>query len=184
LKLSFKEGEIKMKKLLVLLMVLGLVSSAQAALSLSLDGNPAPDAITISVSTTVLIDVHSDTQEFWDGLLMIVDDGATPGDTSLYGEWVPPMVASGIGNTGQYSEVTPEIWEMHVSSSIAPYPGDVVAGQQFTIGFHCKAIGDLTIYLTDYDMVTIDTIAVHQVIPEPMTIGLLGLGGLFLRRRR
>jgi len=170
-----------MKKLLVLLMVLGLATSAQAALSLSLDGEAAPAEITIATSTTVVIDVQSSDVEPWDGLLAIVDVGSAIEDMSpsLYGEWVPPMTASGIGELGSYSVITPEIWELHVGS----VQGAVVAGTQFAIAFHCMGIGDTTVVLTDFDLNTIQTMIIHQ-IPEPMTLALLGLGGLFLRRRK
>ena len=64
--------------------------------------------------------------------------------------------------------------------------------------FHCESPTDVTISLVvgtgglDYDEgggytdvaegTILDTVVVHQ--PEPMTIALLGLGGLFLRRRK
>ena len=49
---------------------------------------------------------------------------------------------------------------------------------------------DITI--TGYDVYSVDTgwnplsaaVAGHTLVPEPMTIALLGLGGLFLRRRK
>jgi hypothetical protein len=40
------------------------------------------------------------------------------------------------------------------------------------------------IMLLDENGAMIDTILIHQIIPEPMTIALLGLGGLLLRRRK
>jgi hypothetical protein len=170
-----------MKKLLVLLMVLGLVPSAQAALSLSLDGNPAPAAITIAVSTTVLIDVHSDNQDNWNGFLGIWDLDKEFGADSTYGEWVGGITATGIGNVGKCPPLTDYYWELWVGST--NIPTDVVAGQQFAVVFRCKGVGDTSVLLTDADTVPIQTLIIHQ-IPEPMTIGLLGLGGLFLRRRR
>jgi len=48
--------------------------------------------------------------------------------------------------------------------------------------FHCTAVGDAQILLFDADGAQIDSFIIHQV-PEPVTIALLGLGGLFLRRR-
>jgi len=50
------------------------------------------------------------------------------------------------------------------------------------ISFHCNGIGDVKIAITDDDGNVLDTQVIHQV-PEPITIALLGLGGLFLRRR-
>lgn len=57
-------------------------------------------------------------------------------------------------------------------------------GKWFEVDFHCTLEGDVYIYLTDGTGYVIeDAILVHQV-PEPMAIMLLGLGGLFLRRRK
>jgi hypothetical protein len=63
--------------------------------------------------------------------------------------------------------------------------GEVPGGKEFDLMYHCSGRGDVTIYLWDLlDVETPqDTIIVHQV-PEPMTITLLGLGGLLLRRRK
>jgi len=52
-------------------------------------------------------------------------------------------------------------------------------------GFECIGLGDVVIYLYANDLQTVlDTLTISQVVPEPMTIALLGLGGLFLLRRR
>jgi hypothetical protein len=56
--------------------------------------------------------------------------------------------------------------------------------------FHCESENGATIvnlYGTQDGGVTwrtLDSVIVHQPIPEPMTIVLLGLGGLFLRCRK
>ena len=64
--------------------------------------------------------------------------------------------------------------------------GQVVDG----IVFHCEAEGPVTVVLGNivddgtgtYIMQVFDSKVINQ-IPEPMTMALLGLGGLFLRRR-
>ena len=67
-----------------------------------------------------------------------------------------------------------------LSDPITTPDGVVVDG----IIFKCLEEGDVVLTLTNVDFDTIfDTVTIHQV-PEPMTLGLLGLGGLFLRRRR
>jgi hypothetical protein len=49
-----------MKKLLVLVLVLGMASFANATVSLYLNGSPAAAAITIGINETITIQVYSD----------------------------------------------------------------------------------------------------------------------------
>jgi hypothetical protein len=51
------------------------------------------------------------------------------------------------------------------------------------VGFHCEGPGDCTFYLVDNNGEVLDSQVIHQ-IPEPMTIALLGMGGLAMFRRR
>jgi hypothetical protein len=67
-----------------------------------------------------------------------------------------------------------------------------IGGQQWEDGTHYSydvAVPAGAYYLTPViatwsDWATVDNIQLSQVIPEPMTLGLLGLGSLFLRRRK
>jgi hypothetical protein len=50
--------------------------------------------------------------------------------------------------------------------------------------FHCEGEGDVTLILVDHETgEVVDTQVIHQV-PEPMSLALLGLGGLVLFRKR
>ena len=48
------------------------------------------------------------------------------------------------------------------------------------VGFHCEGPGDVTMYLVDNNGEVLDSQVIHQ-IPEPMTMALLGIGGLAMR---
>ena len=65
------------------------------------------------------------------------------------------------------------------SATPAPLTGPLVHG----IAVSADRIGVSTIDLLDEALVTIDTLTV-EVVPEPVSIALLGLGALFVRRRR
>jgi hypothetical protein len=167
-----------MKKLLVLLMVLGLVSSAQAALSLSLS------ATTVLTGGTVTVTISQDNQAFWDGYIILSEDTYNWADPTL-ASWNDSIVTGGIGNLGFINPVSgyPGVYGTNVASN--QVPNDVVAGDMFTISILAGTTAGTT-YLAVEDgsyNYLISDVAL-QIVPEPMTIALLGLGGLFLRRRK
>ena len=166
-----------LKKLLVLSLVLGLAGVANASYSLTLNGSTAPDEVTIAPCDYVVIDVSESASGtgFTLYLELLGSD---------YGEWAGGMTVHDIAGTlASYDEDFGYVdtWRL-ISGGTAGYE----AGTHFEISFHCKAEGDVTINLYDENWTypVIDAITIHQVIPEPMTIALLGLGGLFLRRRK
>jgi len=82
-----------------------------------------------------------------------------------------------LGYVGYY-EIQAATWE-------PPFIPDILPGVQFEISVFIANVGDVyTIDLYASDWVTILDSGTVTVVPEPMTIALLGLGGLFLLRRR
>jgi hypothetical protein len=184
-----------MKKLLVLMMVLGIAGAANAALLISVDGvvDPPDSEIELVKSDWVTIDIWGDGQtapgDFFMGL-SIESDGPASMDVSnavilytgnqtgivegydAYAPYIGPGVQLPFYQITMYDLVTP-------GDPQAPLEGTLIDG----IRLHCDGPGEVTIVLTDIDGVVLDTQVIHQ-IPEPMTLGLLGLGGLFLRRRK
>jgi hypothetical protein len=182
-----------MKKLLVLMMVLGIAGAANAALLISVDGmvDPPDSQIEIMESDWVTIDIWGDGQtdpsEFYLGLALegpasldiagaeILYTGndkyLDPGDddyiAGLLGIQIPYYL---IGLNDVPAVGTPKV----------PLEGTLVDG----IRLHCDGVGEVTLILTDNEGTILDTQVIHQIVPEPMTLGLLGLGGLFLRRRK
>ena len=161
-----------MKKLMILVLVLGLTSVTNAALVLSLNGNTDISEITVAPSDEFTVDVYSATG-LTDEFNIIFAGPASYSDMGTV--HIPPAPS-----TLTVSEYQPG-WLMGLQT--APVI-DSQIGTWWDIVLHCDGEGDVIITLYDYSgWYVIDTAVVHQV-PEPMTIALLGLGGLFLRRRK
>jgi hypothetical protein len=223
-----------MKKLLVLFMVLGMASAAQAAFQLSVDGLPAPSEITLNVSDTIELDVHlaADDMEFNATDLQIRlsnQQGALDGSgitfpkptirSLTFGVWFT-LDEQSWGTTTIARDEPQDVvisaghisWNALNNSTLIdnPYGQPQCPANSFPVFmegliFHCEEETDVEIELVAFADVTrlihdtegnvigsetviptgtiIDSITVHQV-PEPMTMSLLGLGGLALLRRR
>ena len=209
-----------MKKLLILMLVFVMASWANATtIELSVDGAPAPGAITLDASEYITLDITVGDGYFSGGDLLIslsnaqgaLDDAAItfidPVLTHQYFAMPPP------GAWYDYEAPWEYAWNVAASTSTSVY---MTGGNLYwnTVGpyklmdglvFHCEettdviitlsAASDLVYYVQDevgttteiitlYEEGTIiDSIYVTQ-IPEPMTVVLLGLGSLFLLRRR
>lgn len=165
-----------MKKLLILMLVLGFASSA-SALTVTLD--PSGDQLLGAGSYDVYVvsDVDIMPYELYLGLLdktygsISVTDLPNAGDDAS---------ATSYGDMAGFFNV----WAVEALDMTDPFDS-ILAGNQFQIAvtYTGTAIGeDLALVLMDGDLNTLDSTTFQ--IPEPMTIALLGLGGLFLLRRR
>ena len=163
-----------MKKFVVLTLVLGLASGASAALTLV--GAPA-DPIDIGQSISILVNNSEDGA--YSGWLEIVDQGTAnyDGDPVFTGAGNPD------GNSALETFFAFPGWYQFTVASFTP-SNPVLAGDHIDV--RLLGIGEGTTVLNLYasDGVEVLDTAQITVIPEPMTIALLGLGGLFLRRRR
>ena len=168
-----------MKKLLVLMLVLGMATVANAALFLSVNGDIGVEEYEMDICTTIIIDVYSDTDNFAYGAYVGIADNSTGGEWTG-NNYVYP--AAGQGSISVYDDWW---WELSCLTS-DPTNFPITAGRHFDLEYHCLGpyCEYVTIQLTDLSgMVILDEIVIHQV-PEPATMALLGLGGLFLLRRR
>jgi len=188
-----------MKKLLVLALVLSVASLASASVQMSLQVNGQDaDAITLMPSDFVTISIvgAGDGTGAW--LIAAGPGTLVGGDIShVANEYMSDKDLGALIDPDNDPETT---WGMFFNSM---YPGTTRAidlvwvdteSPFVTFGpnlfgeavFHCDAPGDVTIAIIDYageELIIADTLAITQ-LPEPMTMVLLGLGGLFLRRRK
>lgn len=169
-----------MKKCLILMLVLGMTSMASAVV-VDAGLNPHGGPLDVVVGTTLTITVTAGLDGNWLGYV-IVDEG---GVGALGNALVLPA-AGGMGSAVPYAEAG---WGVGYNLTAAENPpGTAVVGNQFTVDFMSLDLGTALVSLwndaADPTYTTpVDTLAIN-VIPEPMTIALLGLGSLFLLRRR
>lgn len=174
------------------ILVSALASAAHGGLSISVDGviNPPDSSIALIPHDTVVIGVHGDQT----ALAMLLVQGAGLIDASnptfLWEQsevrgwpdspiFLPPDMKRLLCDLGYCGVV--ELLEVDVVDRSEPYTvpdGLVIDG----LIFEGTGIGDAVLTLTDLDLNVFDVQTIH--IPEPMTIGLLGLGGLVVLRKR
>ena len=163
-----------MRKLLILMLVLGMAPLACATVSLVSTG------ATVGITETATIQVSSDTDSVgWTGYL-----GYTHANAAITSAWAETIAGSDAaanpspgGYVGYYQLV---------SLDLSTPTDSIQAGIQFEGLAHGTATGSYDFYLwdQDWDGGTLLGTFTLTVIPEPVTIALLGLGGLLLRRRK
>ena len=176
-----------MKKLLVLMLVLGLTSAANAALSFYIDGSDAGTSIEVAQGATVTIQIYSSDTSDWLAYTGM-DISTMSAFGSVGGEATNSTNAGTLGGITPYYELG---WMdgFEATTAAGSVPSEVLAGVQHSfvytapmsdgstrMGIFRPATG----YSWDAD--ELDVLAI--TVPEPMTIALLGLGGLFLCRRK
>lgn len=175
-----------MKKLLVVMLVLSMASMANAALWITVNGGT--DEVTLNVGDTATLALVGDgatgNNTFYAGI-----DSASAGDGSIDIGSATVLYTGSEASIGWAGLTGGEFWNRGdaVGMSLtdaAHNPQAPLSGTLFgSIVFTCASVGDVTVNLADIDFNIIGSTIIHQV-PEPITIGLLGLGGLFLRRRK
>jgi len=182
-----------MKKLLILLLVLGITSLASATtVSLTAQGT----TIVVPVNTKVFLTISSDAGTggnlgilAFDAVITvsgtpdIISDGmdALDADYQTTYSWDPTMPCYIIGQ----GTSSVEIGGGNFGGNMLPIVGwvevDYQGGTQLVSiagGVAHGGHGDVMMNPLSFNP------GVVTIIPEPMTIALLGLGGLFLLRRR
>ena len=163
-----------MKRVLVLALVLGLVSAANAAVTL-VDGPADP----IDIGATATIMVNNSDDGGYSGWLEIVDPTVADFDG------MPELTAAGNPDGSSTVVLYPEYGAWYEFSVISFSPtSPVLAGDHVVAKVVGVGEGTTALNLYDGDGETLLQSVAITVIPEPMTIALLGLGGLLLHRRK
>ncbi len=172
-----------MKKLMVLSVVLaaaGLASAALVNVSLAPEGNT--------------VGIHADSDQpwaaviFWDADLEVIDWAFTPkGDRNLSG-----VMDFGNQNRADYGWGDGQVRVLQVNATSTDVANMLEPGVQWIVKFDLApgqyfSKEDMGLGLGRVDLISEDFstfLGTVYVVPEPMTMGLLGLGALFLRRRK
>jgi hypothetical protein len=184
-----------MKKMLTLVLVLAVASLANAAINLqiSVGGSTGVVETTVSPSTNITLGIVQ-TGNF--------EQSTDPGSFGIIVKSGPATISGGVVMTVAPSASMIDTDPANQADLAAMFGGPGIFGgfASWTAGtfagglyiddltFHCDGPGDVLVDLvwtTDFQTyTTVDSWTVHQVVPEPITMSLLGLGGLFLRRRK
>jgi hypothetical protein len=167
-----------MMKRLMMLLFLSMAVVANATLFITVNGvvNPADSTVTIVPSTVLELGVWDSSQTQAGPLALGLSMG--PGSLDASSVIAQQGVTAAITDDAEAAR-TLGLQNLFVSLDLGAAKTGLLID---AIRFHCDGPYDVTIALVDDDGNIQDTQVIHQV-PEPMTLMLLGLGGLFLKRR-
>ena len=163
-----------MRKLLILFLVLGMASAANALL-IKVDDLEG-ESFEVDVQATITV-VSEDTSS-WLGYLIVEEGGA--------GSLENVVILDAAGDNASAGSYIEAGWGTGFELSASTLTDPTIAiGTQFSLDY-VGEVGDtatISLFANEEYVTPVASVNV-TVVPEPMTIILLGLGGLFLRRRR
>jgi len=175
-----------MKKLVVLMLVLGLVTVANASLKIQVNGVTDPVGLTVPTGSILTLAVVGDggTAQPQD-VALLPSLGSITGGTLVYtgslSEIDNYVVGDGSGMAEFYNTAAGTNAHAMIYANFANSTAGVLSGTMFNAAsFVINQQTTLKLLAGDGSS-TFDSVVVN--VPEPITMALLGLGGLFIRRR-
>ena len=164
-----------MRKLLILVLVLGLTSASYGYLISTSEFTATLVGTTLTLSSS--LNLSGDNVSA--GLYDIASQGTFTGGTTIGS----PANAGALNFLGVYTGVGYSGFDFDAGSTGLEDPAWNAAAGDWYSASYSGSVGD-TLQLLDYKVSTATPIGMLTVVPEPATIALLGLGGLALLRRR
>jgi hypothetical protein len=160
------------KKLLIMTLVLGMTSIASATTL-----TWSTSAITIGINEVATVYIIADDAQPYGKWMGASDPTTLIADITA----VADLVAAGddAAKTDNYLGYN-GWWYIEAKDNSEPF--NIASGQQWQLSIKGLSTGTCQFVADDYASGTKQYITV--TVPEPMTVALLGLGGLFLRRRK
>lgn len=168
-----------MKRLVALLLVFGMVSTANAVF-LQVDGITTNSA-EIGEGVTSVITIVGEDASSWLGYIIIEEGG-----TGMLSDVTPLNAAGNLSSVEPYVEAG---WGAGYQLTTGNSPGSampVAAGSQFNVNYSGGTLGQtakISLFIDPEYQTPVASVDV-SIVPEPVTIALLSLGALFLRKRR
>jgi hypothetical protein len=162
-----------MRKLLILTLVLGMASMASATISF------VSNSATVTTGGSVTVSVQSDADDTaWSGYL-----GYTPGLASL----VSVAAQSAAGTSASATATAYSGYYFLLAADFSDPQTTVDTGVQFTgnlVAGLSTGVYAINLWGSSWTAGPLADTFTLTIVPEPITLALLGLGGLFLRRRK
>ena len=172
-----------MKKVLVLLMISLIASAASAATSLTWVDSEGADitSVDVNLSGTVTVYLSADNNAAYDTKWVGVDYVSGTSAAELTGI---SMVSGRAGQDGSGSMSSYVGWATVEAADLSEPFDSIIAGIQWAVTITGRNNGSIDMDSDIYEQGdgVNDILTVN--VPEPMTMILLGLGGLLLKRRK
>jgi len=167
-----------MKKLLILVLVVGLASVSYGQLVTLTDFSAVLSGTTLTIHSNIALGAGSNIA------VGLYDVASGPGDALSGGTILGSPATAGALKGLIVNSTNPDFGiDFTAGSTGSEVPAwDAQIGNWYSVTWTGIAVGDL-LEVSNISGSTYNVVGNIAVTPEPMTIALLGLGGLLLRRR-